>query len=128
MKVSRRKLAMAVVSQLRSSKDRAQVVRGLAAYLVEHKMTNQAELLMKDIARLLAETEGHLLAEVTSAFALTPDTRKSIEGYIRAKTGATTIELTESVNPDLVGGFTLRIPGRELDASIRHKLNQLVTE
>lgn len=125
MKVSRRKLAIATVEQLRTNPDRRKVVESLAAYLIANKMTHQLELLLGDIARLLAEKEGHVLADVTSAFALNTETRSQIEAYLRKATGAKQIELNESVDPDLLGGFTLRTPDRELDASVRHKLNQL---
>ena len=125
MKVSRRKLAMVVVEQLRSATDRRKVANALAAYLVEHKMANQADLLVKDIARLLGESENQLLAEVVSAFPLSEQSRKNISQYLQTKTGAKTIELNESVDSSLIGGFTLRTPGYELDASVRHTLNQL---
>ncbi len=36
-----------------------------------------------------------------------------------------TMEFTTSVNPDLIGGFTIRIDNERLDASIKNELKQL---
>jgi F-type H+-transporting ATPase subunit delta len=38
------------------------------------------------------------------------------------------VELKESVNPELIGGFVLRVEDRMLDASVRRSLNRLRRE
>ena len=50
--------------------------------------------------------------------------RKRVVQRIQGQTGAT-VELTESVNPDIVGGLVLRVGGVVVDGSLRHRLDDL---
>ena len=50
--------------------------------------------------------------------------RKRVVQRIQGQTGAT-VELTESVDPDIVGGLVLRVGGVVVDGSVRHRLDDL---
>lgn len=127
-KISRRRLAQTTVRLLREKPGRqADIVRSVAAYLIVHKQTAQAHLLINDIVRELKETEGHLFAEVRSAFALTGAVRAQLDTYLRRETGATTIELAEAVEPNLLSGVLVRTADQELDTTARQKLKQLAS-
>lgn len=124
-KVSRRELARTVSRQLLDGADPGRTMRTLAAYIVEHKMTHQAGMVMDDIALELEAATGHSSAEVRTAFALSPDNRRKLEDYIKRVTGADSVELTFTQDKSLLGGMVIRTPRYEYDASVRHKLNQL---
>jgi len=71
------------------------------------------------------ENERKLLpVEVTSAVELDPDTiagiGKSIEKQVDRQ-----VQLSSRVDPDIIGGVVLRVGNFILDASIRHRLEQL---
>jgi F-type H+-transporting ATPase subunit delta len=69
--------------------------------------------------------ENQLLpVQVTSAVELDDDTIKSIGDRVGEQTGRK-VELSSSVDPDLVGGIVLRVGNSILDASIRNRLEQL---
>jgi len=71
------------------------------------------------------DDEKQLLpVQVTSAVKLDEATVKSIGDRIGEQTG-NTIELTTSVDPDILGGIVLRVGNFILDASIRNRLEQL---
>ena len=71
------------------------------------------------------DDEKQLLpVQVTSAVALDEATVKSIGDRIGEQTG-NTIELTTSVDPEILGGIVLRVGNFILDASIRNRLEQL---
>jgi F-type H+-transporting ATPase subunit delta len=73
----------------------------------------------------LWDTENHLLpVQITSAVELDDSTVQSIGDRIGEQTG-NKIELTSSVDPDILGGLVLRVGNFVLDASIRNRLNQL---
>jgi F-type H+-transporting ATPase subunit delta len=65
-----------------------------------------------------------LPVEITSAIELDDSTVASIGERIGAQTGER-IELTRTVDPEILGGIVLRVGNFILDASIRNSLNQL---
>ena len=73
----------------------------------------------------LWDEERKLLpVQVTSAVDLDESIVKSIGDRIGEQTGRT-VELSSSVDPDILGGIVLRVGNFILDASIQNRLNQL---
>ena len=73
----------------------------------------------------LWDIEHRLLpVEVTSAVDLDEATVKSIGERIGEQTGQR-VELTSRVDPEILGGIVLRVGNSILDASIKHRLDQL---
>jgi ATP synthase F1 delta subunit len=111
---------------------------GLSATLsgADELLTNFLDLLIENhrmpvIFRMrrgldrLWEHEHRLLAvEVTSAVALDGATVAEIGEQVGARTGRT-VELTATVDPDILGGIVLRVGNAILDASIRNRLEHL---
>ena len=65
--------------------------------------------------------------EAVTAVPLPDDLRERIVERMQAKTNAT-IELTESVDPDVVGGLVLRVGEVVVDGSVRHRIDELRRE
>lgn len=74
--------------------------------------------------RLWDEENKLLPVEVTSAIDLDEATVKSIGDRIGEQTGQR-VELTSKVDPSILGGIVLRVGNQILDASIKHRLDQL---
>ena len=73
----------------------------------------------------LWERENRLLpVEVTSAIALDDAAVAQIGEQVGAQTGRR-IDLTSTIDPDILGGIVLRVGNAILDASIRNRLEQL---
>ena len=72
----------------------------------------------------VARAEHRLEVEAITAVPMPDDLRKRVVQRIQGQTGAT-VELTESVDPDIVGGLVLRVGGVVVDGSIRHRLEDL---
>jgi F-type H+-transporting ATPase subunit delta len=73
----------------------------------------------------LWEEAHHLLPiEITSAIELDPSIAQRIGDEIGRQTGRT-VELTSTVDPDVIGGIVLRVGNSILDASIRTRLDNL---
>jgi len=68
--------------------------------------------------------EQHLLeVSVTSAVELDKETVDGIGQKIEEQTGQR-VELTSSVDPDLIGGIVIRVVNKVLDASVRNRLER----
>jgi F-type H+-transporting ATPase subunit delta len=70
------------------------------------------------------EAHRMLPVQVTSAIALDTQTVRSIGERIGEQTGRE-VELSSTVDPEILGGLVLRVGNFILDASIRNRLNQL---
>lgn len=75
---------------------------------------------------MLAEKRGIVSAEVTSAFKLSADQRKELEGVIKKFAGAD-IALDVTVDESLIGGLVVKVGSKMIDTSIRSKLASLET-
>jgi F-type H+-transporting ATPase subunit delta len=87
---------------------------------VIHRIRRQFDVLWDHENRLLP-------VEVTSAVELDRSVIEALEARIREQTGQT-VELQSIVNPDILGGIVLRVGNSILDASVRHRLEQLRKE
>ena len=75
-------------------------------------------------AQRVADAEGRIAVEVTSAIALPEDLRRQVAVRIQQQTGKTP-EITERVDPEIIGGLVLRVGGVVTDASVRGRLDGL---
>jgi F-type H+-transporting ATPase subunit delta len=81
------------------------------------RIRRQYEVLWEKANRLLPVT-------VTSALALEPGVAERIGELIGEQTGQH-VELTSTVDPEVLGGIVLRVGNTILDASIRNRLENL---
>lgn len=99
------------------------IINFLETLLERHRMP--VIFRIRDTFGQLWDEENKLLpVEVTSAVALDEATVKSIGDRIGEQTGQR-VELTSTVDPGILGGIVLRVGNSILDASIKHRLDQL---
>jgi F-type H+-transporting ATPase subunit delta len=79
-------------------------------------------------------TEFHLLynrmqgvenAEVTTAVPIDDAMRAQFVAAVKQMSGKDKVELKEKLDPELIGGFVLRVDDRQVDDSVRSRLNDL---
>jgi F-type H+-transporting ATPase subunit delta len=73
---------------------------------------------------LWAEENQLLAVTVTSATELDPAVVEDIGAQIEKQTGRK-VELSSNVDPDVLGGLVVRVGNMVLDATVRHRLEQL---
>lgn len=86
-----------------------------------------------DIARGIAlayidiyRTVHHIYkVSVVSAAPLDNVNRQRIDKIVAEETGPGTLEYSYSVNPDLIGGFKVTVGNKEIDASVKARLDAL---
>lgn len=72
----------------------------------------------------VARAQERLEVEAITAIPLPEDLRARIIARIQEKTGSA-VSLTESVDPEIVGGLVLHVGGVVVDGSVRHRIEQL---
>ncbi len=121
-RLSRRKLADYYADELLAGNKH--IAEQLAAHLIETGRLRELELVTRDIEAALAR-RGVVLAEVSSAHELTEASRTAVTTYLRQATGASSVQLKESVESRLLGGMRITVPGGEMDASLQRKIMKL---
>jgi F-type H+-transporting ATPase subunit delta len=92
---------------------------------------NGREQLLPEIAaqfeRQLMKNRGIVSGSIVSATPLTDKTKQEILDRI-APAFEGSLQLSESVDPSLLGGFVIRIEDKQIDASVANKLKELRQE
>ena len=115
-----------IVRQLLGPRISPQALR-LISLLVERGRVDGLAKIRDDFHKLLNAHRGVVEATVTSAVPLTADETAAIRSRVEAMAGSA-VELRTQVNADLIGGLTVQVRDRLLDASIRGRLERLRTQ
>jgi len=113
----------AVVAALLESRIRPGALR-LVQLMVGRGRSHMLPRVSEDYTRQLNAHRGVVMATVTSAVPLTHDETAAIRSRVEAMAGAS-VDLREAVDPGLIGGLTIQVGDRLLDASIRGRLERL---
>jgi F-type H+-transporting ATPase subunit delta len=77
-----------------------------------------------EFVKLYDDYRGIQKAQVTTSTPLTAELKAQFEKIVAEATGKT-VDLEETVDAKLIGGYVLRVGDRQIDASLRSRLNQL---
>lgn len=119
-RLSRRALATFVAKELLAGND--QIIDWLAALLIEERREREADLLVRDIESILADS-GQMIVRVDTARPLDVTTKKEIESMFDQHE----VYIKETVRPELIGGVKITTPTQSLDRTIAKKLEMLRT-
>jgi F-type H+-transporting ATPase subunit delta len=101
-----------------------QLLRNFLLVLVDKGRIGQLEVIAEEFERLVAEQEGVLSAELTTAVELSDDDERRLLQQIETASGRK-VEATRHVDPGLIGGIVLQVGSHRLDASVRGRLDRL---
>jgi F-type H+-transporting ATPase subunit delta len=101
-----------------------QLLRNFLLVLVDKGRIGELEVIAEEFERLVAEQEGVLSAELTTAIELSDDDERRLLQQIEEASGRK-VEATRHVDPELIGGMVLQVGSHRLDASVRGRLDRL---
>ena len=120
--ISQRRLAAYVAGQLLASGDKKRLVKELAAYLIETGRVRDLNQVVAAIEEALA-SRGAVVATVTTARPLSPENKQAIVKQF-TPTGAK-LYIREQIDPSVIGGFKIELPGSQFDGTVIHNLTAL---
>ncbi len=100
------------------------IVRNFLELLIEKHRMPALFRVRRSLDRLWQDENRLLPVSVTSAVALDEATVRQIGERIAQQTGRR-VELAARVDPDILGGIVVQVGNSVLDASVRHRLDQL---
>jgi F-type H+-transporting ATPase subunit delta len=108
----------------RTLEDADETVSNFLELLLENHRMPALMRVRRELDALWEDVNQLLPVEITSAVELDPAIAERIGEEIGRQTGRT-VELTSTVDPDVIGGLVLRVGNSILDASIRNRLESL---
>jgi len=104
-----------------------ELLRNFLLVLADKGRTGSLEEIAREFERLIAEHEGVIHAELTTAVELSDEEAQGLLREIEQASGRK-VEATRRVDPGLIGGIVLQVGSHRLDASVRGRLEQLRRE
>lgn len=119
-------LAQAVYNLMQESKGKEseKVVANFIAYLTQHHLLSLLPNILAELKKLHQTALGVIAVEVDSAHNLADASLKEIEKYISRKLDSK-VELVTKENKNLLGGIVLNYQDKQIDLSLKNKLNRL---
>jgi F-type H+-transporting ATPase subunit delta len=103
------------------------LVRNFVLLLADKGRAGIFEEIAREFERLIAEHEGVVHAELTTAVELSDKDAQDLLEQIE-QAGGRKVEATRTVDPGLIGGIVLQVGSHRLDASVRGRLERLRRE
>jgi F-type H+-transporting ATPase subunit delta len=103
------------------------LVRNFVLLLADKGRAGIFEEIAREFERLIAEHEGVVHAELTTAVELSDKDARDLLEQIEQAAGRK-VEATRTVDPGLIGGIVLQVGSHRLDASVRGRLERLRRE
>ena len=85
-----------------------------------------SELTKAFIQLVLKEDRESVMQFIANSYAVSAETEQKMRQMVESKTNGT-VEFETEVNPDIIGGFILEYDSYRMDASVKTKLNSILT-
>jgi F-type H+-transporting ATPase subunit delta len=93
--------------------------------LVERSRIQFLDRICQQYRNLLRELNQTVLAEVTSVVPLSDAQQEEVRQKVLKMTGARQVELSTSIDPELLGGVIIKVGSQVIDASLRDQLRRI---
>lgn len=100
------------------------LTRNFIGVLAANRRLGALPEIVRAFAVIAAAQRGEVTAEVTTAHALSDDQVAQLASKLKAREGKE-VKIKASVDPEILGGLVVRIGSRQIDSSIRTRLNTL---
>ncbi|NJM98313.1 MAG: F0F1 ATP synthase subunit delta [Phormidesmis sp. RL_2_1] len=102
-----------------------QQMKNFLMLLVDKNRIYLTEPILQQFQSQVRELRQTVLATVTSAIELTDEQKETVKQKVLGMTGAQSVELESSIDPELIGGVIIKIGSQVLDASVRGQLRRI---
>ena len=100
------------------------LTRNFIGVLAGNRRLSALPQIVRAFAAIAAAARGEVTAEVTSAHPLSDTQIKSLAKKLKEREGKD-VKIKATIDPEILGGLVVRIGSRQIDSSIRTRLNSL---
>lgn len=104
------------------------VVQNLIQLVIKHGRENQLQNIAQEYVNKVEDINGVQRISITSATQLSNDNINKILGSTNLVNHNNKFDVKTIVNPEILGGYILRVGDQQVDTSVRTKLSQLKKE
>lgn len=123
MTTTRHDLVEVIAKKTLGIKDYNTLVREVAAFLLEENLVNDLDSIMRDVIQFRLAS-GIIEAVVVSAHPLSDADLKDVKDLLRQEyPDAKSYIVDQRLDPSVIGGVKINLPGAQLDLSIFEKLS-----
>ncbi len=108
--------------------EQSEATHSLINILVANKRTMLLSNVAKSFVDIYNEQQGVKVATVTTAVPLTSELEVKVLAKVKELTGSEKVTLKSEVDPEIIGGFVLRVGDIQYNASIANQLGNLKRE
>lgn len=102
-----------------------QNLKNFLLLLVDRGRISLLAPILRQFQALVRELNQTVLAEVSSAVALSEQQQATIRQKVKALTSAQQVEIETEIDPDLLGGVIIKVGSQVIDASLRGQLRRI---
>lgn len=113
-----------VITQLFSGQI-SDIILTFLLVLIDRKRIAYIQHILERYLELAYDLESLVIAQVVSSVSLTDIQQENLIKKLKSMTGDNQVKLDMSVDPDLIGGFTIQIGSKVIDTSLRGQLKEI---
>ena len=118
-----KKQALLLTAAGRKPSDLMKVFIGL---VLKEDRESVMQFIANSYVTLYRQQKNVIRGRLITAAAVSPETEQKMRQMVESKTNGT-VEFESQVNPDIIGGFILEYDTYRMDASVKSKLNSILT-
>ena len=119
-----RSSSKAIAAIARQGEDLGGLAGNFLRVVAKNRRLFAVPAMIKAFREIAAEARGEVTAEVTSAHALTPAQEAELKAALKSVAGKD-VAIAVTVDPSLLGGLVVKVGSRQIDTSLKTKLNSL---
>ena len=116
--------AAPVLTQALAAQGFLPIIRNYVNVVIANRRLRDLPLLIAGFAAYVATKRGEIVADVTSAHALSDTQRHQLRARL-TEAGYGNVHLVEHTDPSLLGGLVLKVGAKLFDTSLKSRLNRL---
>jgi F-type H+-transporting ATPase subunit delta len=102
----------------------SKLILDFASVVIANRRARELRAIITGFAALVAARRGVVVAQVATARPLSPTQEAALRARL-IEAGYARVEIATTVDPELLGGMTLRVGARLYDTSLRSRLQRL---
>jgi len=103
------------------------LTKAFIALVLKEDRENVMQFMANSYVTLYRKQKNVIRGKLTTAARVSVETEQKMRQLVESKTNGT-VEFETEVNPDIIGGFILEYDTFRMDASVRSKLNTILTQ
>ena len=105
----------------------SQLTQSFIALVLKEDRENVIQFMANSYITLYRKQKNVIRGKLTTAARVSAETEQKMRQMVESKTHGT-VEFETEVNPDIIGGFILEYDTYRMDASVKSKLNTILTQ